>query len=184
MNIKNSFIVAASVLVLGSCAKHSGETVRRGTLFNDETYVDSEGFEFFKSVHRKARFETALAKHVQSISTASSEARELAGKIAGTYEPVAAELEELAGDFSVILPDPGEAGFVAPGNFATDSVGTFDNAGYLAHAQHEQKVILEQFNRLSRNTNKELKKYAEEKAPAVKEVFAAAGGQEDHSAHH
>lgn len=183
MNVKNSFLVAASVLVLGSCAKHSGETVRRGTLFNNESHADSEGFEFFKSVHEKAQFEVALAKYIQS-SPASAEAKGLADKIATTYGSLATELEDLSGSFAVILPAPGEVDFVVPGDFQADSLGTFDNAGYIAHVQHEQGAILNQFNRLSRNTNSELKKFAEEKIPAVKELFAAAGGQEDHSAHH
>src|SRR5690606_34477917 len=141
MNIKNSFLVAASMLVLSSCARHPGETVRRGTLYNDETYVDTEGYTFFKSVHEKARFETALAKYIQSTS-ASSEAKGLASKIAETYEPLAAELESLAGTFAVILPDPGEADFVTPGHFQADSLGRIDNAGYIAHVQHEQGAIL------------------------------------------
>lgn len=183
MNIKNSFLVAASLLVLGSCTRHPGETVRRGTLYNNETHVDSEGYVFFKSVHEKAQFETELAKYIQS-APASSEAKGLAAKVVETYEPMAAELEELAETVSLVLPDPGMAGFAVPSHFGTDTLGTFDSAAYIAHVQHEQGAILEQFNRLSRNTNSRLQHYALEKVAGVKEVFAAAGGHEDHGAHH
>lgn len=183
MNIKNCFLIAASLLVLSSCVRHPGESVRRGTLYNNEGGTDSEGYTFFKRVHEKARFETQLATYVQS-SPASAQAKDLAGKIVETYKPMVTELENLAGAFSVVLPDPGEPVFAVPPHFEADSLGTFDNARYIAHVQHEQGAIMEQFKRLSRNTKKELKQYAEEKVPAVKTLYAAAGGQEDHGAHH
>src|SRR5690606_23085592 len=99
MNIRNSMLVAASVLVLSSCTRHPGEAVRRGTLYNNEILdVDTEGFTFFKRVHQKAQFEASLAEYVQS-SGASGEAKALAGKIADAYGPMVAELEALAGTF-------------------------------------------------------------------------------------
>jgi len=183
MNIKNSFLVAASLLVLGACARHPGESVRRGTLYNNETNIDSEAFTFFKRVHEKALFETAFAKYIQSIP-ASTEAKGLAAKVAETYEPIIAELAGFASEYSVVLTERTEPDFVVPHHFETDSLRTFDNAGYVAHVQHEQGAILEQFERLTRNTNKELQEYALEKVSTVKAVFAAAGGQEDHGAHH
>src|SRR5690606_20189740 len=152
MNIKNSFLVAASLLLLGSCARHPGETVRRGTLYNNETNVDSEGYVFFKSVHEKAQFETELAKYIQS-APASTEAKGLAAKIVETYEPMVAELADFAAGFSVVLVDQEGRGFTVPHHFEVDTLGaSFNNAGYIAHVQHEQGAILEQFKRLSRNT--------------------------------
>lgn len=183
MNIKNSFLVAASLLVLGSCTRHAGEPVRRGTLYNNESHVDTEGYTFFKLVHGKGQFETQLAKHMQS-GSASAEAKDLARKIVETYEPIVTELEGIAGEFSVVLPDRGLPGFAVPHHFDTDTLGNVNSAGYIAHVQHEQAAILEQFKRLSRNTNKELQHFAEEKMPAVKALFTAAGGQEEHGAHH
>lgn len=185
MDIKNSFLIAASlaVLVLGSCTRHQGESVSRGALYNNEGSVDTEGYTFFKLVHEKAQAETQLAKYVQT-AVASAEAKDLARKIVETYEPMTTELEELAGSFSVVLPDPGMPGFAVPHHFDADTLGTFDGASYIAHVQHEQAAILEQFNRLSRNTSKKLREYAKEKVPAVKTLYAAAGGQEDHSGHH
>ncbi|MEC3881195.1 hypothetical protein [Parapedobacter sp. 10938] len=183
MNIKNSFLVAASLFVLGSCARHPGEAVRRGTLYNNETNVDSEGYTFFKRVNEKAQFETQLAKYVRT-TAASAEAKDLAGKVVETYEPMVAELSDFAAGFSVVLVDRGELGFAVPHHFEADTLGAFDNAGYIAHVQHEQGAILDQFKRLSRNTIEELQHYAEEKMPTVKALYVAAGGQEDHGAHH
>ncbi|MGK6349666.1 DUF4142 domain-containing protein [Parapedobacter sp. DT-150] len=185
MSFRNvSFIAAfASAITLGSCAKHPGEPVSRAVLYNNATNADAEGYIFFKSVHQKAEFETQLAKHVQG-SSASAKAKELAGKVVAIYEPIGAELESLAEAHLVVLPDPGMPGFAVPPHFSADSLGSFDSEAYIAHVQHEQATILEQLNRADRNTDKNLRNYAKEKLPAVKELFALAGGQEDHGAHH
>lgn len=185
MKLKNNFLVATSlaVFVLGSCTRHSGEPVRRALLYNNESHIDTEGYVFFKLVHEKAQFEAELAKHVQG-STASAEAKNLAAKIAEAYEPVAVELENLASEFSVVLPAPGRPGFSVPHHFDTDTLGNFSSEGYIAHVRHEQAAIIEQLSRVDRNTNKALRQYAEGKLPVVKTLFAAAGGVEDHGAHH
>lgn len=170
-------------IVAGSCTRHAGESTTRTRLYSNATDVDSEGFSFFKSVYKRAKAEVELAKYVQS-SSASAEAKKLAAGIVETYEPVLSELEDLGTSFHVVVPDPSVPAFAVPHHFAADSLGGFDSKGYIAHAQHEQGAILEQFNRIDRNTSAKLKAYAKEKLPAVKEVFALAGGHEEHGAHH
>lgn len=184
MKFRNIFLMALPLAVAASsCTRHAGEPVSRTHLYGNATSVDSEGFTFFKSVYKKATFEVELAKYIQS-SPASSEAKKLAAEVVKTYEPIITELEALSTSFDVILPDPSMPAFAVPHHFAADSLGSFDSNGYIAHAQHEQGAILEQFNRIDRNTSKALKAYAKEKLPAVKEVFALAGGHEEHGAHH
>ncbi|GGC17950.1 hypothetical protein GCM10011386_07370 [Parapedobacter defluvii] len=184
MKFRKIVLMALPLAVAASsCTRHAGESESRTKLYNNATDVDSEGFSFFKSVHKKATFEVGLANYVQS-SPASAEAKKLAAGIVETYEPIIAELEDMGASFHVILPDPGVPAFAVPHHFAADSLGGFDSKGYIAHAQHEQGAILEQFNRIDRNTSKVLKTYAKEKLPAVKEVFALAGGHEEHGAHH
>ncbi len=184
MKFRNIVLMALPLaLAVSSCTRHAGEPISRTRLFGNATSVDSEGFTFFKSVYQKASFEVELAKYIQS-SPASAEAKKLAAGIVKTYEPLIVELEEFGTSFHVILPDPSMPSFEVPHHFAADSLGGFDSKGYIAHAQHEQGAILEQFNRIDRNTSKALKAYAKEKLPAVKEVFALAGGHEEHGAHH
>ncbi|WP_188508541.1 DUF4142 domain-containing protein [Parapedobacter pyrenivorans] len=178
-----SFVAAFSaVALLGSCSR-SGEPVGRNKLYLNATDTDSEAFTFLKTVHEKAVFETELAKYVASTS-ASSEAKTLAADVVKTYDAIIPELEELAATFHVVLPSPGMPAFVLPDQFLADSLASFDNAAYAGHVQHEQEAIRAQFERLSRNTISELRVYANEKLPAVKTLFAAAGGEEDHGAHH
>lgn len=184
MNLKNALLIPSLILVLGlgSCTKHAGEPVSRRVLYNNETNVDTEGYVFFKTAHEKAVYETELAKYVQS-STAPAAAKELAAKVVGTYEQMIPELEGLAERFFVVLPDPGVPGFSVP-HHATDSLNSFNSDAYIEHVRHEQGAMLEQFSRIERNTAKPLRAYAHEKLPAVKELFALAGGKEDHGAHH
>jgi len=179
-----SFAAASlAVVALGSCTRHAGEPVSRDILFGNATRVDTEGFTFFKTVYAKAVYETELAKHVR-LTQASPEAKELAGQVIETYESAIPELVALATDFYVLLPDAKTLAFAVPHHFDVDSLGNFDSAAYIEHVQHEQGAILEQLGRIDRNTSKVLKGYAKEKLPAVKELFASAGGSEDHHAHH
>ncbi len=178
-----SFVAAfGAVTLLGACG-HSGESVGRDKLYNNATNADSEAFTFLKTVHEKAVFEIQLAAYVQS-APASPAAKELAGDVVKTYDAIVPELEDLAASQHVILPDPGMPAFAVPNHFAVDSLAGFNSAAYIEHVQHEQGAILEQLGRLSRNTSKALKVYAVDRLPAVKTLFAAAGGVEDHGAHH
>jgi|SRR5690606_26281994 len=170
-------------VAVSSCTRHAGEPVKRSLLFNNETHVDTDGYLFFKLTHEKAVYEVQLAEYIQS-TTASDATKKLASAISDVYKGMIPELESLAATFDVMLPDPGLPGFAVPHHFAPDSLTNFSNEAYLAHVQHEQGVILEHFNRIDRNTSKVLKAYAKEKLPAVKEVFALAGGHEEHGAHH
>ncbi|WP_257670076.1 hypothetical protein [Parapedobacter tibetensis] len=180
---RTSIIAAiAAITLFGSC-RNLGEPYGRDKLYNNATNIDFEGFTFFKTVHEKAVFETHLAKHVQS-APASPAAKEVAAKVIETYEEVIPELENLAVESLVILPDPGMPVFTVPHHFAADSLGSFDSEGYIAHVQHEQQIILEQLSRVDHNTVKSLNRYAKEKLPLVNELYALTGGKEDHGAHH
>lgn len=185
MNLKRLAMVAASaaVVTLGSCTRHEGEPVSRDILYNGSSRVDSEGFEFLKAVHEKAVFETALAKYVQGTS-ASAEAKALAGQVIAAYEPLIAELESLGTDVYVLLPDPGTPAFTMPNHLAADSLGNMDSHRYIHHVQHELAAVIAQLSRAERNTHQALRAYAKEKLPAIRELYAAAGGTEDHHAHH
>lgn len=177
------FATFAAVLVLGSCTRHAGEPVSRTKLYANATNVDLEGFIFFKTVYAKAVFEMQLARAVLS-APASGKAKELAGQVVETYEPIIPELEELSTASYVILPDPGMPEFAVPHHFTADSLGHFDSEGYIEHVQHEQGAVAGQLDRAARNTSKALRHYAHEHLPAVKKLFVSAGGTEDHQAHH
>ncbi len=185
MKIRHTSLVAASVVAFtfGSCTLHDGEAVSRNKLYANATDVDSEGFTFLKTGHEKAVLETELAKYVQS-SAASAQAKALAGRVIETYREIIPGLQELATGLYVVLPDPGMPAFQVPHHFAADSIAGFDSEAYIAHVQHEQALMLEQFKRASRNTVKPVQHFAHEQLPAVKTLYADAGGQEDHGAHH
>ncbi|WP_257658222.1 DUF4142 domain-containing protein [Parapedobacter lycopersici] len=186
---KISLIAACAVFTLGSCVRHSGEPMGRASLFNNKTGVDSEGFSFFKSVHEAAAYEVDLANRVGASAT-SPEVKKLASQVVETYQSILPELVEIATVEYVILPDPGALALESvSADSTTDSLSTAGTItvaeqDYIAHVQHKQAMILEQFNRASRNTNKQLRNFAAAKLPAVQELYALAGGEADHGAHH
>lgn len=181
---KITIVAACAALALSSCVRNPGESASRGVLYNNEIKVDSEGFSFFKVVHGTAAYEVELADYIQS-TAGSSAVRELASRVVETYQSILPELVEMAAGQHVVLPDPGAPVFHVEAT--TDSLQAADlvnEQNYIAHVQQQQKLILEQFTRADRNTNKVLNRYAQEKLPIIKELYAAAGGEEANGAHH
>src|SRR5690606_20000677 len=184
MKLKNMLLMALPLAVAAtSCTRHAGEPARRSLLFNNETNIDSDGYLFLLSVHEKAVSGVKAAEQIQSAS-APEATKALASKINSLYGEMIPELEKLAEDFHVLLPDPGLPGFSMPHHFSSDSVSSgIDNESFLAYAQHEQGAILDQFQRVDRNTSKVLKKYAREKLTAVKEIYKLAGVHDAYCSH-
>lgn len=179
-----------------SCGYSTGEMTKR-QLYNNETFVDSEGFTFFKTVYEKAAYELAHARYALT-QGGTAESRALAEKIIATYTDMLPELEQLAANKHVIVPDPGALSFNAetavadlePTNtLQTDSLEStqpivaFDGAAYIAHVQKEQAEILNQFTRASRNTDQDVRKYTGDRLEAIKEIYVLAGGEVSESAH-
>ena len=83
-----------------SCGYSDGQMTKR-QLYNNETFVDSEAFTFFKTAHEKAAYELAHARY--ALEQGGTEAsRALAEKIISTYTEMLPELEQLAAEKQVI----------------------------------------------------------------------------------
>src|SRR5690606_22868922 len=67
---------------------------------------------------------------------------------------------------------------------ATVASTAYSDEAYIQHVQHEAKIVKDQIERMTRNTDKDVRAFAEEHLEKVKEVFTLAGGQEDAHAHH
>lgn len=176
-----SLFLVGGAITLSACSS-GDQTANKAQLYNNMTSVDSEGFDFLKTVHEKAVSEVERANYVESVSS-SPAVKELAKKVVDTYKGIIPELEEIATEAHVILPDPGAA-IWSPEELAEDSLAGFDDQQYIAHVQREQKLILEQFKRADRNTYPALNTYAAERLPAIQELYVLAGGEEDPGAHH
>jgi hypothetical protein len=180
---KTRFIVWVALglgFATASCGNPEG--VGKQQLFNNATHVDNEAFNFLKIVHEKATNEVALAKHIAT-QYPGTEAAGLTDQIVGLYNELLPQLEQLGAVGQVILPDPGQPALTVP-TLIADTVNGFQPAAYLNHAAHEQYYILDQFKRATRNTNKAVRQFALDHIDRVKEVFVAAGGQEEEGAHH
>ena len=60
----------------------------------------------------------------------------------------------------------------------------YSDQEYLSHIQHQVALVKEQFRRLSRNTNKDLRDFAQSQTETVAQLFTAVGGKADAHAHH
>lgn len=179
------FLIGALGLSATFYSCGNADQVTKQQLYNNATLVDSEGFTFFKVSHEKIAYELDYAKYAAN-SSSSSQVKSFADKLNEVYGGMLAELEELAAAKQVVLPDPGALVFNAE-DFSdqADSVQVaFDEQAYLAHALKAQSEILNQFQRASRNTDKELRQYSTDRLHAVKEVYVLAGGEEEAGAHH
>lgn len=195
----------AITVTFASCGYDNGK-VGKEQLYNNATFVDTEGFTFFKTAHEKAAYELAHAQYALS-QGASGEAQALADKIIATYTDMLPALEELGADKQVIANDPGAFVFNAEEHYevvtpelvtvsdeedsevastTTENVApaAFDQNAYVAHVQKEQAAILNQFERASRNTDKDLRKFATDRLDIIKEIYTLAGGHVDEHAHH
>lgn len=174
-------------LVIGSACSSCGnaDQVGKQQLYNNATLVDSEGYTFFKTTYGKAAYELAHAQYVLGQGV-SADAKAIADQVVATYTALLPELEQLAADKQVVVPDPGALIFIAPEATAPeDSVGVrFDAASYVLQVQKAHKELIDQFKRVSRNTDKDLRQFGSEKMAAIKEIYTLAGGHGDEGAHH
>lgn len=177
-------------IAFSSCGYSDGQMTKR-QLYNNETFADSEAFTFFKTAHEKAAYELAHARYALE-QGATADSRALAEKIIAVYSEMLPELEQLAADKQVIVPDPGALVFKVESEditVDTDSLTTvetrsFDGSAYVAHVQKEQAEILNQFQRASRNTDKDVRKYCTDRLETIKEIYTMAGGEIDDNSHH
>jgi hypothetical protein len=184
---RTRLFLAGALAVIGfmaSSCSHENEPVARQHLYNNSTLVDGEGFTFFKVTYEKASSELAHAKYVLEQGV-TSDAKAVAEQVVATYSELLPKLEQLAIDNHVILQEVVATGHVHE-HAAMDSTHevSFDAAAYVTHVQHEQKELINQFERASRNTNKELRSLSAEYLAAIKSIYSLAGGHEEEGAHH
>lgn len=179
------FLMGALAIGFACSSCGNADQVGKQQLYSNATLVDSEGFTFFKTTYEKAAYELAHAQYALGQGV-SADAKAIADQVVATYTALLPELEQLAADKQVVVPDPGALTFNASEASAVeDSVAVqFDAASYVAHVQKEHKELINQFKRVSRNTDKDLRKFGSENIAAIKEIYTLAGGHEDESAHH
>ena len=183
---KMALVAAGAVFLLSSCVRHSGEPVARAVLFNDKTGLDTDAFGAIKAVHATGAYEIGLANYMKS-NAVSAQVKELAAKVVEAYEPILPELEQIASEDYALLPSADAVVWSDPVVAAGDSLqtaGVMSEQDYVAHVKHEQGSVLTQLNRLSRNTDKELRAFATEQLPAIEALYAQAGGEAGHGEHH
>ncbi|NGM66733.1 hypothetical protein [Sphingobacterium sp. SGR-19] len=196
--------ICASTLLVSCNPKTAQE---RQLSLTHTTLVDGDAYQFFRLVGSKVVYENDYAAYAGGIAS-SSQAKQLAAKAQEIYSSLIPELDSLATAKQIDFPIKGAAKYevtteaqtavereIVAGNrvdsaevedFATDHVASapYSDNAYIHHVQHEAAVLKDQLQRMSRNTDKGIRAFAEANLGKVKELFALAGGKEDSHAHH
>jgi len=182
-----------AVAVIGGSALFAScnnKTAQQNQLkYTHTSLVDGDGYRFFQTVGQKVPYELAYADYAASVSS-DAKVKALAAKIKEVYGALIPQLDSAAVAVQVDFPIRGAEVFAAPGSQAvadstvSSAATTYSDAAFLAHAQHEQALIKEQFGRVIRNTNVTLQKLAKDNEKALEEVYALSGVKNDEHAHH
>ncbi|MCL7986389.1 hypothetical protein M8998_00390 [Sphingobacterium sp. lm-10] len=193
----NTILVAgayAGILFTTSCQPSMKE---RQLKYTHTTQVDGDAYQALQIVGEKVPYETDYATYVEN-NSAVGENRALAAKVRATLDNMIADLDTLATRYNVDFPIRGAKQFQAENEnrtvvMASDSTtlasapathSELSDEHYAHHVQHEVAEIKEQFSRLSRNTNKDLRDYAASKLEALSTLYKEAGGKEEAGGHH
>ena len=206
----NTLLVVAAIAStsLSSCVfKTANENQLK---YTHTSILDGDAYAFFRKVGSIAPYEVSYAKHVGTVGNA--QAKDAANKVSQFFSEMIPQLDTLATKFHVDFPILGTEEYKAtaeihathaPAVEAVDSTGTqiaiehaaheedaagshhaYSDEHYMHHIQHQVGLVKEQLKRLSRNTNKDLRDFAQSKTEEVAQLFTAIGGKEDAHAHH
>ncbi|MBE8715408.1 hypothetical protein [Sphingobacterium hungaricum] len=195
--------IVASVLCASaffvSCSNKKAE--ENQVKYTHTTRVDGDAYHFFQVVGTKTPYEVQYAAYANSANS-SAKVKEISAEIEKVYGDLLPQLDSLATKFFVDFPIRGAESFAAhtetaatPVSTALDSTSSvaaqpavnahaYSDDAYLKHTQHEQAIILDQFTRLSRNTNKVLRDFAADKLHTLEELYKKSGGEIHEGAHH
>lgn len=171
-------VAALGLSVFFASCSTEGQTDKR-QLYNNESKVDTEGYTFFKTVHEKAAYELAFAEY----AAANGAPKSLTDSISAIYVSMLPELETIAAEAQIVLPDPGQLRFSAEELFG-DSTRVFTVSDYQSRFVNEQHLLVDQFKRGSRNTYKPLREYAQNKLSQIEQLYAQAGGEKAENNQH
>ncbi|MBV2226858.1 MULTISPECIES: hypothetical protein [Sphingobacterium] len=206
--MKLNTLLVAAVLASTSLSSCVFKTADENQLkYTHTTLVDGDAYAFFRQVGSIAPYEVSYAEHVATVGNA--QAKDAAAKAAKFFSDILPQMDSLATKYHVDFPilgtekftgegqeniavEPNEAPVVVNDSTIADSAAplalqhakVYSDQEYLSHIQHQVALVKEQFRRLSRNTNKDLRDFAQSQTETVAQLFTAVGGKADAHAHH
>lgn len=205
MKLNSLFIVGVCASTLLVSCNPKTATDKQLSLTHT-TLVDGDAYAFFQLVGAKAVYENDYASYAASVA-GSSQVKEIAAKAQEVYSVLIPGLDSLAISKQVDFPIKGAAKFETPSESSVqegvsdeadaDSAETetvavtnaatttsYSDEGYIHHVQQEAAIVKEQLKRMTRNTDKDVRAFAEANIEKVTELFSLAGGKVDAHAHH
>lgn len=178
------FAAVCAGTLFNSCVN---ETAKENQLkYTHTTLVDGDAYSIFHKVGETVQVGAVTAEQMEATGEAKS--KEVASQVKAYYAQLLPALDSLATSVQIDFPIKG---IPTAGEQATASVDsvvavptTHAHVDYVHQAQHEIALVKEQLTRLSRNTNKDLQKFAKKQLDIVSELYTQIGGKEEGHAHH
>ncbi|MFZ4260761.1 hypothetical protein ACFRAE_01875 [Sphingobacterium sp. HJSM2_6] len=206
MKLNTLFVTAIlASTTLSSCVFKTAD--ENQLKYTHTTLVDGDAYVILREVGSIAPYELDYAKHVATVGNA--QAKDAANKVSAFFSEMIPQMDTLGVKLHFDFPILGQEKFVAPSAHAAvtaaveadstadstavhahhDHAGAahgtgYSDAGYLQHAQHQVAIVKKQLGRLSRNTNVDLRNFAQSKLESVAALYTALGGKEDAHGHH
>lgn len=187
MKLNTLFVAAICAgTLLSSCVNKTAQ--ERQLAYTQTSLVDGDGFTAIQIIGEAAQTGVQYAERAEANGEAA------AGKVKAFYDQLIPELDRIATLVQMDFPIKGvpaiEGAEVATTTADADSTAAVEDVqiapkfDYTQHAQHEVAEVKKQLQRLARNTNSDIRAFAEAQLPTVSELFTAIGGKEEAHAHH
>lgn len=176
------FAAVCAGTLFSSCVD---KTARENQLkYTHTTLVDGDAFSAFQKVGETAQVGVIVAEHEEASGDAKS--KEVAAKVKAYYAQFIPALDTIARTVQIDFPIKGVPAPELRGSVAADSTEAASSihTDYVHNAQHEIGLIKDQLTRLTRNTNKDLRAFAEKQVSIVSDLYKQIGGKEEAHAHH
>ncbi len=176
------FAAVCAGTLFNSCVD---KTARENQLkYTHTTLVDGDAFSAFQKIGEAAQVGVIVAEHEEANGDAKS--KEVAAKVKAYYAELIPSLDTIARTVQIDFPIKGVPAPELTTAHAADSTASTNvkHTDYVHNAQHEIGLIKEQLTRLTRNTNEDLRAFAEKQVSIVSEVYKQIGGKEEAHSHH
>ena len=174
------FAAVCAGTLFSSCVDKTAK--ERQLKYTHTSLVDGDAFAVFQKVGEAAQTGVVLAEQTEANGDAASKA--VASKVKAFYAQLLPSLDTVATALQVDFPIKGIPATTESVLNDSTAVASTTKADYVHDAIHEIAFVKEQFKRLSRNTNEDLRKLGKEQLHLATELYTQIGGKEEAHAGH
>lgn len=155
----------ACMLSMSSCTTVGEHKASAELYYTNITKVDTQEYLFLRTVYQLANDEISFAD-VISKKGGNAQIKALANNLSTEFKGIQTKLEEIGSKADVLIPFVAMSPFELSAGLDSAQADVLEKA-FLEKSVHDQEVIIEHFEQVSRNTEVHVRHYAEETLPAL-----------------